>query len=992
MKKNISLLLYGLLLSAATIHAQDIPSDNLKMQLNFEDVEGTIIKDAFSGINAKTMGAAKVVQMGQYHVLDLGNASGYLDMTAAAGTLLKSTDSYTISVYYRIDDAASLSGNGFFLWSFSTAASAAATTGKYSAYRLNAQRYAISTGGYQNETAIEVGTASAKGKWIHVAYTEKNGLGRLYVNGSQKGSKSGMPKNSANYGTAAVNYCWIGRAPFSGDNYLRKTLVADFRLYDTQLSATQVKQLAKMSAELDDAYINGGGGDNTALLSALSTAEALSTEGYPDGAIATFEDVIAVCRTIAGEDHTQLIYDQYTAELKAAITTFKSLKGHTFNTDGIHTGEYITHRGFLHPGILHTEADFERIRQQLADKDVTVTAAYNILKRADYAQSTAATYPVETIVRGGGSGENYINAARGAAIAYQNALRWRIEGNKNCAQHAVDVLMKWARTCKLVSGDSNYALAAGLYGYEFANAAELMRDYEGWTAADFQLFKEWMLRVWYPKAIGFLRGRNGTWENTGNWGECPGHYWSNWGLCNALCVASIGILCDDVFLYNQGMSFFKYDQVGTFQDPRTANPILNDGLNEFLGNLVVTTTEWTGETGAYGRVGQMQESGRDIGHAVMALGLAVDLAHVGFNQGDDLFAFMDHRLAAGIEFVAAQQQARDDLPWTTYHYADRGLAWWDNRSWKQTTYATGEQIRPYWGTVIGIYEGVKGVEMPFARWAYNKMGYDGGGMGSTSGGYDHLGYSVLMNTRPFATPETRPTELNGSIIMDGKTYLQNDFGGLKNTWRLQSTETLAPNKELTLMPLLPEGEEDTGQWEWSTGQTTRSITVNSDHSFVYRATYTNQYGIKSYQSFALATTGDCEDAPLNLSIQQGAVSKSDTTITVNYGDKLTLNASTFAGWDNTLWDNGSSSVSYTLPAAARDRTIQAIVTSQGGRKQLVNFHITVKQPQPAGISQPQQSSLHALHSPHVYTLQGCRTNATLKKGIYIKNGKKIIVR
>lgn len=44
---------------------------------------------------------------------------------------------------------------------------------------------------------------------------------------------------------------------------------------------------------------------------------------------------------------------------------------------------------------------------------------------------------------------------------------------------------------------------------------------------------------------------------------------------------SIGILCDDVFIYNQGLSFFKYDQVGTFTDPRTSDPILNDGLTEF---------------------------------------------------------------------------------------------------------------------------------------------------------------------------------------------------------------------------------------------------------------------------------------------------------------------------------------------------------------------------------------------------------------------------
>ena len=36
--------------------------------------------------------------------------------------------------------------------------------------------------------------------------------------------------------------------------------------------------------------------------------------------------------------------------------------------------------------------------------------------------------------------------------------------------------MAWAKTTKEVIGDSNHALATGLYGYEFAQAAEIVRD------------------------------------------------------------------------------------------------------------------------------------------------------------------------------------------------------------------------------------------------------------------------------------------------------------------------------------------------------------------------------------------------------------------------------------------------------------------------------------------------------------------------------------
>ena len=128
---------------------------------------------------------------------------------------------------------------------------------------------------------------------------------------------------------------------------------------------------------------------------------------------------------------------------------------------------YDFNRGFYHPGGIYVQKDFDRIKNQLEEKNEKVTLAYNILKKAAYTQSDAQTYPTETIVRGGNV-ENYLNAARGGSIAFQNALKWKIEGNELCAKHAIEVLMNWATTTKLVTGDTNHALATGLYGYEFA--------------------------------------------------------------------------------------------------------------------------------------------------------------------------------------------------------------------------------------------------------------------------------------------------------------------------------------------------------------------------------------------------------------------------------------------------------------------------------------------------------------------------------------------
>ena len=639
-------------------------------------------------------------------------------------------------------------------------------------------------------------------------------------------------------------------------------------------------------------------------------------------------------------------------------------------TIGVTAQSYNTNRGFVHPGGLHTQEDFDRIKDLLAKGDPTITAAVKVLTQAAYAQSTAGTSPVQTIVRGGGKGENYINAARGATIAYQNALVWKITGNKANASHAINVLMQWANTTKGIGGDSNYALAAGLYGYQFAQAAELLRDYEGWAPERFEQFRQWMLQVWYPSAMGFLRGRNGTWENVGKWWQAPGHYWSNWGLCNALCVMSIGVLCDDVFIYNQGLSYMKYDQVGTFTDPRTANPILNDGLTEFMGNLVVTVTNTPAnlKASSYGTIGQMQESGRDIGHATMAAGLAIDIAHMAWNQGDDLFSFMDNRLAAGIEFVAAQTQNIEGLPWTNYKYGSGGIYYTDNRCWTMTGPALGNQIRPYWGTVIGHYQGVLGKDMPYSEMAYAnliKNGPAGGGQGSTSGGYDHLGYSVLMNYRDHkATAEEVPTLLAPKMVVGNDTLSHNELGGLVNTFKTNNNTGVAKGTVIKLLPQLRDGSEDSGQWQWNTGETTRNLTVTANESYVYRVCYTNKHGVKSYLCFSIAVQGDCEPTPVEVSANYNGVTATDS-ITIFYDDAITLKATSKDGFGSFAWSTGATNSNITVKNLRRDTLFTVAFKNQGGAisYDTIRVHLKYFRPQMAVNGKVKVDTVQCLCQP-----------------------------
>nr|MCR4919641.1 alginate lyase family protein [Prevotella sp.] len=950
MKKKLFFVTMMLLAFVNGACAQDA---HLKVHFDFSQVEGTTVNDVASGSSSKLMGVAKIEQIGKYNVLNLGNASGYLDITRTASNIIKNLGDFTVSACYRVDDAAPLSGNGFFLWAFSTSAACTQTEGKYMAYRLNAQRFAISTGGYGSETGMEMGSASSKGRWIHVLYRQSGQQGELFIDGNRVRQNSGMPVLSETFTTSPA-YCWIGRAPFSGDSYLKQTLVADFRVYDIAVSDEQLADLAAVAADIENELNYGTPGDFTGLQAKVEECKTFvngDMSAYAPNAVGELKDAITIAEEeIAASRASQFLIDRY-------VSTLTQLLSKAEATIGYHPKqvfEVTEDHGFKHPGGIVSQEDIDRAKQLLADGDQRIKKAWDILCANEYSSSSVVTWPVETIVRGGSGSQNYMNVARGAAMAYQNALRWKIGGTRDNADAAVRILMAWARGNRWVSGDTNLSLAAGIYGYELANAAELMRDYEGWSRDDFDEFRQYMVRTWYNPAIDFLRRRHDTWMNArySNLGMRPGHYWSNWGLCNALCVMSIGVLCDDVHMYNQGVSFYKYDHVGTFKDRSKNSVILNDGCNEFIGNLVPVVLP--DARGPLGYLGQMQESGRDQGHALMALGLALDICQVGLTQGDDLYAYMNDRIAAGLEHVAALNfggVAGTSLPWINYNYADCRTTM--GAGWGQSAPNEGGkgEYRPYWDRAIGYYEGLRGVKLQHAEKASAAVCPDGGGgnYSQNSGGFDHVGFSTLTSWRPAITAEESITPLSGNIIYKGETYEnQTNLGGLKYNYEACPTKAIpADGADITLIPQLPEGADDSGQWLWSTGETTRQLTVKADRSYVYRVTYTAQNGRQSQQAFAIAVSGDAPaDAMTSEAIIGGNVLSGTDAETVEAtvlsGSTVTLSASATTGWTNDfLWDNGQKTATITVPALCTSRTYTCQYANQSGAVSECRFRLNV---------------------------------------------------
>ncbi|WP_219929352.1 alginate lyase family protein [Sphingobacterium athyrii] len=374
-----------------------------------------------------------------------------------------------------------------------------------------------------------------------------------------------------------------------------------------------------------------------------------------------------------------------------------------------------------HVGALHTPEDFQRIKTKLAAQDITILAGWNKLIANSHAQAGYIASPVEKLIRGGGSREepepdNYGRAFNDVAAAYQLALRWKISGDESYAKSAVAILNAWATTCKRISGDSNTALAGGIYGFQFAVAGELLRDYNGWKQEDFTAYKKWMKDVFYSLNMAFL--------NT-HWGTCDSHYWANWDLANLASVMAIGILTDNRSIYNFAVDYLQRGK-GNGNWFKVINYVF-DGDNAGLA--------------------QIQESGRDQGHATLCIALMGHIAQMAWNQGDDFYGLDNNRFLKACEYTAKYNVAKLAVPFHEYT-----RKWAANCAQTEVHTQISDNARgterPMWTGPYYHYTKIKKQNATYTQMGMSQTYPEGGGgdYGPNSGGYDQLGFGTLMYT------------------------------------------------------------------------------------------------------------------------------------------------------------------------------------------------------------------------------------------------------
>lgn len=361
---------------------------------------------------------------------------------------------------------------------------------------------------------------------------------------------------------------------------------------------------------------------------------------------------------------------------------------------------------FVHPGLLHTAVAFERMQVKVAAGAEPWLSGWNKLTGNAHSALTWTANPQSIVYRGadGVHPENHPLLFNDVTAAYATALRWKVSGDEAYAKKSISIMNAWSAKLTKLAGNNDSVLAAGLYGYQFANAGEIMRTYKGWSASDFARFQRMMLNVFYKVSHIFLTRQE----------RCMAHYYANWDLCNMCNMLAIGVLCDDRSIYNEGINYFKYG-----------------AGNGNIKNAVYYIHD--------GGLGQWQESGRDQGHTMLGMALMGAFCEMAWSQGDDMFGYDDNRFLKGAEYVA-KYNLQEDVPYVAYTNC-LGV------NQEIISSASRGNYRPVWELIYNHYVKLKGLPAPYTTFFAEKVRPEGGGGNyGSGGGYDQLGYGTLTCT------------------------------------------------------------------------------------------------------------------------------------------------------------------------------------------------------------------------------------------------------
>ncbi|MDI9874084.1 cellulose binding domain-containing protein [Flectobacillus rivi] len=459
---------------------------------------------------------------------------------------------------------------------------------------------------------------------------------------------------------------------------------------------------------------------------------------------------------------------------------------------------------FTHPGVSHKKSDLDRMKAMVAAGIEPWKSSFKSLSQSPYASYSYA-------VRGNGSttlatvstitGFNYDDIKYDGLAAYCNALMWYVTGDERHAKKAVEIFNAWSYLQIIKTGGTR-SLDAGRVIWKLLEGAEIIKHtYTGWNATDLERFKSMLVYPGYSSTVEPTAQINNE-EVTFYWfmynGDAGRH--GNQGIFGMRGVAAMGIFLDNRVMYERSIRYLKGLPHRADDLPYPAGPPINgttptSASNEYQEVYALNGFDNSVPDYGYNELiqnyvwenGQCQESARDQTHSLNGVGNILTICEMAWNQGDDIYSFLDNRLLKGMEYsyrynVSLNYPYPDQTtPWEPtvesgefISRRDRTGRWQSlrmnplNEGKTATTRATGFKFdrAPITEMVLGHYRDRIGVSANNYKWTQRAYDISTQELGVESQGFevDYPGWGGLTFHRTSLSPGDACSFVNGKPV------------------------------------------------------------------------------------------------------------------------------------------------------------------------------------------------------------------------------------
>ncbi len=339
---------------------------------------------------------------------------------------------------------------------------------------------------------------------------------------------------------------------------------------------------------------------------------------------------------------------------------------------------------FVHPGLLHSRAELDFVKQKLADGEELRVVAWEQLKLGRFESRRRQRGPVAAsldysptpqadVVRGASNNPDIGSSefSNDSIAAYAHALQWYMTDERPHANKSIEILNAWSQKLNSVSGH-DARLLVGMAGMGYCNAAELIRHTDaGWLIEDQTRFETMLREKFYTVIQDFYPSANG-----------------NWDASMIQTMLAMGIFLNDRAMFDRAVNYYQTGE---------GNGAIRMYFNDF---------------------GECQESGRDQAHTQMGMGFLSCACEMAWKQGVDLYSAADNRLALGFEYTA-KYNLGEEVPYEPYRS-------FEGRYHYRTLSSNARgRFAPIYDRLVHHFHDRRGLEMPFSRQVADQRRPDG---------------------------------------------------------------------------------------------------------------------------------------------------------------------------------------------------------------------------------------------------------------------------